>query len=172
MDRKNDKAEGALPSDDAVRRMTFRRYESADRVEVCSLNRIALEETLAYLGDGPWNADLEDIETVYLATDGEFLVGEFGGGIVVMGALKPRGPGVAEIKRMRVHPDFQRRGLGQRMLTALETLARERGYSRLVLDTSTLQPAARALYAKNGYRETGRRFIRHLEIIDYEKRLT
>jgi GNAT superfamily N-acetyltransferase len=169
MDQQNDKSEGAPSGDDAIRRMALRRYESADREEVCSLNRIALEATLAYLGDGPWNADLEEIEPVYLATGGEFLVGEAGGRIVVMGALKPRGPGTAEIKRMRVHPDVQRHGLGQRMLSALEACARERGYHKLILDTSTIQVAARALYDKNGYRETGRRVIRHLEMIDYEK---
>jgi ribosomal protein S18 acetylase RimI-like enzyme len=72
---------------------------------------------------------------------------------------------------MRVHPDFQRRGLGQRMLTTLESRAAEMGFHRVVLDTSTLQIAALALYEKNGYRETGRRAFHQLILVDFEKEL-
>jgi ribosomal protein S18 acetylase RimI-like enzyme len=150
----------------------FRRFAPADQAAVCELHKLALEDAGIHLGNGPWDEDLLQVQSVYLSAGGEFLVGECGGRIVVMGALKPRGPGLAEVKRMRVDPAFQRRGLGQRMLTALEERARELGYRRLVLDTSTIQTAARALYEKNGYRETGRRRLRHLEIVDYEKDLS
>jgi ribosomal protein S18 acetylase RimI-like enzyme len=151
--------------------VAFRRYAPADQAAVCELHKLALEDAGILLDDGPWDEDLLQIESVYLATGGEFLVGEDAGRIVVMGALRPLGRDVMEVKRMRVDPAFQRRGLGQRMLTTLEERARELGCRKLVLDTSTLQSAARALYLKNGYRETGRRPLRHLVIIDFEKEL-
>ena len=36
---------------------------------------------------------------------------------------------------MRVHPEFQRRGFGQRILEALEKRAKELGYKEIQLDT-------------------------------------
>lgn len=142
----------------------IRRYQSADHDAVWNLHNLALRATSAHLGNGPWDDDLNRIESVYLESGGEFLVGELDGRIVVMGALKPVAAGRSEIKRMRVHPDFQRRGFGRAMLTAL-------GFRILVLDTSTRQEAAQCLYQKNGYRETGRRKVRRLEVIDFEKEL-
>ncbi len=133
------------------------------------LHNLALESTGIHLGNGRGNGELKTIEAVYLDSGGEFLVGELEGRIVAMGALKPVAEGVAAVKRMRVHPDFQRRGFGQQILSALETRARSLGVRRLVLDTSTLQLAAQTLYQKNGYRETGRRKLRRFEMIDYEK---
>ena len=77
---------------------------------------------------------------------------------------------------MRVHPYYQRQGLGQAVLTALEERARQLGYTRVVLDTSDRQEAARALYEKNDCRETGREKRRVGEtrvfLILYEKELT
>jgi N-acetylglutamate synthase-like GNAT family acetyltransferase len=58
---------------------------------------------------------------VYLKNQGEFLVGVCEGRIVAMGALRRTTNERAEIKRMRVHPDFQRCGFGQMILEALET---------------------------------------------------
>lgn len=150
----------------------LRRYQSADRDAVWELHNLALGDTGARLGSGPWYEDLQHIERFYLDSGGEFLVGELDSRIVVLGALQPGGPELAEVKPMRVHPDYRRRGFGQRMLDALEARARELGFHRLVLDTSMFQTAARRLYSKNGYRETGRRKIRHLDVIDYTKDLT
>src|SRR5579884_1248208 len=97
-----------------------------------------------------------------------------------MGALKRTGPERAEIKRMRVHPDYQGRGYGQLLLNELEARARARGYRTLHLDTSILQIPAQKLYEKNGFREVGRDRYRQqvgedayqqLEVILYEKQL-
>ena len=79
----------------------------------------------------------------------------------------PRG----EIKRMRVHPDHQRRGLGQAILDRLEESAMELGLRELVLDTTTSQTAAQAFYRKNGYDETGRKREGRFELVFYRKRL-
>jgi ribosomal protein S18 acetylase RimI-like enzyme len=61
-----------------------------------------------------------------------------------------------QIKRMRVHPQHQRRGYGRSVLLRLESHAAERRLTALCLDTSPLQVAALGLYASNGYREIGR----------------
>ena len=88
-----------------------------------------------------------------------------------MGALKRTDPERAEIKRMRVHPDYQGHGYGQLLLTELETRARALGYQILHLDTSILQIPAQKLYEKNGFHEVGRDVYQGLEVILYEKQL-
>jgi ribosomal protein S18 acetylase RimI-like enzyme len=151
--------------------LTLRRYTPADRDAVVYLHVYAIQQTGAYLGRGPWDDDIYDVEAAYLNNQGEFLIGEWDGVFVAMGALHRTGPERAEIKRMRVHPDFQGRGIGQILLTELEARARALGYKTLHLDTSVLQVPAQKLYQKNGYREVGRDRYQDLEVILYEKPL-
>ncbi|WP_069804112.1 GNAT family N-acetyltransferase [Thermogemmatispora onikobensis] len=161
---------------------TLRRYRPADQEAVERLHVTLLKETGAYLGRGSWDDDVYAIEEHYLNNGGEFLIGECDGKIVAMGALKRTDAERAEIKRMRVLPEYQGRGYGQRLLEALEARARTLGYRLLHLDTSVLQTAAQRLYTKNGFREVGRSFYqqgqpsgegesRPLEKILYEKPL-
>src|SRR5579884_2355574 len=157
---------------------TLRRYTPADQEAVEHLHVLAIQQTGAYLGPGPWDDDIYAIEEVYLKNQGEFLIGEYDGLFVAMGALRRTTPQRAEIKRMRVLPEYQGRGYGQLILNELEARARALGYQTLHLDTSTLQIAAQKLYEKNGYREVGRDHYRQetgkdtyqmLEVILYEK---
>ena len=150
--------------------MEMRPYRPSDRDEVWALHKIALQGTGADLGDGPWDDDLAQIEQVYLDQRGEFLVGVVDGRIVAMGALKRTTAERAEITRMRVHPDFQRRGFGRTILKALEARAVELGYTELHLHTTTLQGAAQQLYRKNGFEQLAEtRMIQHVTVIFFEK---
>jgi ribosomal protein S18 acetylase RimI-like enzyme len=150
---------------------TLRRYTPADREAVEYLHVHALQQTGAYLGRGPWDNDIYVIEETYLNNQGEFLIGEWDGVFMAMGALRRTSPERAEIKRMRVHPDYQGRGIGQIILSELEARARTIGYKTLHLDTSVVQLAAQKLYEKNGFREVGRNIYNDLEVILYEKAL-
>ena len=153
-------------------RLEARQYREADHDEVWALHVLGLQQAGAYAGDGPWDDDLHQIEQVYLNNRGEFLVGTCADRIVAMGAFKRTNDECAEIKRMRVHPDFQRRGFGQIILQELEARAKALGYAVLHLDTSTVQVAAQHLYRKNGFRETGEtRVMRGFMDIIFEKRI-
>jgi len=160
--------------------LTIRCYTPADQAAVEYLHVFAIQRMGAYLGRGPWDDDIYAIEEHYLNNQGEFLIGECNGLLVAMGALKRTGPERAEIKRMRVHPDYQGRGYGQLILDELEARARALGYQTLHLDTSILQLPAQKLYEKNGFREVGRDkyqqevdrdTYQQLEVILYEKQL-
>ena len=151
---------------------TLRRYTPADQAAVEHLHVFALQQTGGYLGRGPWDDDIFTVEDVYLKNQGEFLIGEDEGLFVAMGALRRTSPERAEVKRMRVHPDYQGRGYGQIILTELEARAGDLGYRTLHLDTSVVQIPAQKLYEKNGYREVGRDMYGKLEVILYEKQLT
>lgn len=67
------------------------------------------------------------------------------------GAFKPFTMHVAEIKRMFVVPEYQGKGIGTKILEALETWAASLQYDACILETGTRQPDAIALYKKNGY---------------------
>ncbi len=151
---------------------TLRRYTPADLEAVEHLHVYAIQQTGAYLGRGPWDDDVYAIEEAYLNNRGEFLIGEWDGNFVAMGAFRRTSPERAEIKRMRVHPDYQGRGFGQLILTELEARARAMGYKMLHLDTSVLQVPAQMLYEKNGFREVGRDMYNNIEVILYEKQLS
>ena len=150
---------------------TLRQYTPEDQAVVEYLHVHAIQQAGAYLGRGPWDDDVYAIEETYLNNHGEFLVGEWDGVFVAMGALRRTSPERAEIKRMRVLPNYQGRGIGQIILSELEARARVLGYHTLHLDTSVVQFAAQRLYEKNGYREVGRDIYGGLEVILYEKTL-
>ena len=150
---------------------TLRRYTPADQETVEYLHVHAIQQTGAYLGRGPWDDDVYAIEETYLNNQREFLIGEWDGIFVAMGALRRTSSERAEIKRMRVHPDYQGRGLGQIILSELEARACAIGYKTLHLDTSVVQVPARKLYEKNDFREVGRDTYNDLEVILYEKPL-
>ncbi|RPH34317.1 GNAT family N-acetyltransferase [bacterium] len=88
--------------------------------------------------------DIQDDELV-------FLVVRHGTELVGCGALRPLEAGMAEIKRMFVRPPYRGRGISRKILGALESIARERGYAVLRLETGTEQPEALALYRSSGY---------------------
>ena len=150
---------------------TLRRYQPSDMEAVEYLHVYAIQQSGAYLGRGPWDDDVYAIEEAYLNKQGEFLIGEWDGSFVAMGALRRTSPERAEIKRMRVHPDYQGRGFGQLILTELIARARALGYKTLHLDTSVLQVPAQKLYEKNGFYEVSRDIHHNLEVILYEKQL-
>jgi ribosomal protein S18 acetylase RimI-like enzyme len=151
--------------------MEIRQYQAGDHDAVWALHKVGMQQVAADLGDGAYT-DLHQIEQVYLNNRGEFLVGIHEGRLVAMGAVKQTTDERAEVKRMRVHPEFQGRGFGQMMLTALEARAVELGYTTLHLDTSSGQDAAIGLYRKNGYRPlAGTKEVQGLTLLFFEKSL-
>ena len=150
--------------------LEIRRYQDANNPAVWELHHLALGPTGAYY-PGKWNDDLHDIQNHYLNNGGEFLVGILDGKIVCMGAFRRKSDTLAEIKRMRVLPEYQRRGFGQIILNQLEEKASQLGYTELCLDTTTLQIAAQKMYEKNGFTATGRGQVPPFEVIFYHKSL-
>jgi putative acetyltransferase len=73
------------------------------------------------------------------------------------GALKELDPHTGEVKSMRTRPAFLRRGVGQAILDEIVRTGRQRGYSRLLLETGTGQAftAAHAFYLRNGFEWSG-----------------
>jgi len=84
---------------------------------------------------------------------GLVLVARDDGEAVGCGAVKLHQPDVGEIKRMWVAASVRGRGLGGRLLDALEDEARAAGKSITRLETNRTLTAAIAMYRNHGYRE-------------------
>lgn len=156
-------------------KLKIRRYKSSDKAIVWELHQLGLAEIGAKVRHGSsWDTDMDNIESVYFP-GGDFLIGEYEGKVVCMGAFKKLTDNVAELKRMRVHPTFQRRGFGQAILEELEKRARKMSYRKLVLDTSDKNIKANYFYKKNGYKEIKRGILHTRDttfrIVFYEKEL-
>ncbi|HET7714878.1 MAG TPA: GNAT family N-acetyltransferase [Bauldia sp.] len=82
-------------------------------------------------------------------------VARIDGRAVAMGALRRHGGGIGEVKRMYTRPDFQGRGIGGAILSAIEERARSDGLSRLVLETGDRHPAAWRVYERGGFSRCG-----------------
>jgi putative acetyltransferase len=77
--------------------------------------------------------------------------------IASIGALKMLGLDTAEIKSMRTHPDFLRKGAAAVILDRIISVARTRGVRRLSLETGS-GPAfvpALTLYRQRGFMSGG-----------------
>jgi putative acetyltransferase len=89
---------------------------------------------------------------VLASPDVTFYAALCAGEAVGCGALVRTGPGACELKRMFVAAPYRGRGLGRRILRALEAIAR--GEKRVIkLETGVKQPEAIALYKSAGFVE-------------------
>ncbi len=75
--------------------------------------------------------------------------------LAACGALKQIDPSHGELKSMRAHPEFRGKGAGRAMLDHLLGEARQRGYTRVSLESGRPEAfrPARALYEANGFAE-------------------
>jgi GNAT superfamily N-acetyltransferase len=76
-----------------------------------------------------------------------------------------------ELKRMYVLNEFRRLGLGQKLLDIAIDFAKSVGYSRMVLDSSKMLHAARALYLKKGFADIPKYNDNYRADVFMEKRL-
>jgi putative acetyltransferase len=80
-----------------------------------------------------------------------FMVAVVGSQTVGCGAIVPVDQWTVELRRMYVRPAYRGRGVGRRLLSALETLAVSGGFATVRLETGIRQPEAIGLYESQGY---------------------
>jgi acetyltransferase len=101
-----------------------------------------------------WNTVLDDVakqtRVLLVARDSGNIVGA----VQLELAMKPNARHRAEVQKLFVFRHQRQRGIGRRLMQALERVARERRRTLLVLDTRQ-GDAAEQLYRKLGYIEVG-----------------
>ncbi|GLQ39114.1 N-acetyltransferase [Rhizobium albus] len=88
--------------------------------------------------------------TVFVARNGD-------GNAVGMASLKEHGEGLGEVKRMFTKPEVRGQRVGSALLRQVEQRARDRGLSRLVLETGEAPgfEAAWRIYERSGFTQCG-----------------
>ncbi len=154
--------------------LQIRRYQPRDKEVVKALHYAGLAQFGADTNlkeNAPYDADLDNIDGVYLKNQGDFLVGLIDETIVAMVAIRKVSETCAEIKRIRVRQDCQRRGFGQAILNKLIDFAETSGYSEIHLDTVARNTPAERLFEKFGFGKTHRGKLGRYDIIFYKKKL-
>jgi GNAT superfamily N-acetyltransferase len=131
------------PADGAAARALFAQYMALVRERSGIVDLAPIERIFA-------------TEDAFAAADAAWLVAYADGAPVACGGLRTLAPGVGEIKRMFVAAPARRRGVGRRLLRALEQRARTAGHERVRLLTTPMLSEACALYAAEGYTEIER----------------
>jgi putative acetyltransferase len=140
--------------------LLIRPYEPADhaavRTLVIDVNRelapAAMRATFEDYITRSLREEIDRIAGYYAARGGRFFVALAGDTLVGTFGLEGLNSEAAELRRMYVHRDHRRGGIGRRMLDHAEQTCRQSGCLRLTLSTSELQPAALAFYRRSGYR--------------------
>ena len=101
-----------------------------------------------------FDRELANLPGDYAPPDGRLLLAEYEGHLAGCVALHKLEPGVCEMKRLYIRPQFRGRGLGRFLAERIIAEAREIGYSRMRLDTvePVMKDAVR-MYRKLGFRE-------------------
>lgn len=127
---------------------------AADIEPVRALLRRYAQDLAIDLAYQHFEEELAALPEPYVRPRGLLLVAKEGGNLIGVGAYRPIGEAMAEVKRMYVLPQAQGRGLGKVLLQRLIDEAAVAGYRFLRLDTHrpTMAPAI-ALYRSLGFVE-------------------
>nr|WP_221375966.1 GNAT family N-acetyltransferase [Actinoplanes polyasparticus] len=114
--------------------------------------RALLVDVIAELSEryGGSGDDTPIADEDFAPPNGAFYVADDGERLVACAAWRRHGDD-AELKRMFTARSARGRGLGRRMLAAIEASARVAGCRRVILETGDRQPEAIALYESAGY---------------------
>jgi len=114
-------------------------------------------------------ADIENLQAAYFADEGRsgFWVSEYQGRVIGMVGVQNHADNVAEIRRLRVHPDFRRRGVGTQLMQQAVEFCRDLGYLKVILDTRVEREPAIKMFENFGFQHARTREMNGRRLIDF-----
>ena len=101
-----------------------------------------------------FDKELANLPGDYAPPEGRLLLAEFEGQLVGCVALHKLEPGICEMKRLYLRPQFRGKGLGHILADRIVAEARQIGYKRIRLDTvEPVMKDAVGMYRKLGFKE-------------------
>ncbi|UCH75832.1 MAG: GNAT family N-acetyltransferase [Rhodospirillales bacterium] len=99
-----------------------------------------------------FSTELDSLPDVYVPPLGELLLCRVGGAPAGCVATRRFAPGVAELKRLYVRPEFRELKIGRNLTWLAMGMAHEAGYASIRLESvPDLMPTAVAMYEKLGF---------------------
>ena len=95
--------------------------------------------------------ELDAVQEQYGPPAGALVLAYAGERAVGCAGVRSKGAGIAELKRMYVHPEYRGHQLGRRLLERSVAIATDLGYEKLRLDTLAGMTGARRLYESFGF---------------------
>lgn len=128
--------------------------------------------------DNDTGADVHNFHEAYCADEGrsQFWVAELAEAladarvaalIVGMVGVQCEDVHTAVIRRLRVEPEHQRRGIGTRLIEQALAFCREQGYLKVVLDARVTQERAITLFERFSFQLNRTRNVRGERILDF-----
>jgi ribosomal protein S18 acetylase RimI-like enzyme len=101
-----------------------------------------------------FDKELAGLPGDYSPPDGRLLLAEYDGQLAGCVALHKLEPGICEMKRLYLRPQFRGKGLGRGLADHIIAEARQIGYQRMRLDTvEPVMKDAVAMYRRIGFKE-------------------
>jgi len=129
----------------------YRRAQNSDSEVIKNILEEAFEEYEINLPAGYSFSDIENLEENYLNATGEFMVLIKEQNIIGFFALLPFDHNRVELKRLYLTATERGQGLGKYLLNLALKTARQSGYTRMHLETTSRFVQAVGLYGKSGF---------------------
>lgn len=150
---------------------TIRSYDPKDADAVWTLHKVSVSKNNSHLPASRYE-DLRDISNAYLHAHGQFLLAVAPDGqFVGMGGVRRLKQGYAEVNHLRVHPGFQKQGIGAEILVRLEQFAREQQCTKTTLSVLLGQTDTQRFFLRNGYYFVRRDVLDGMDVVFFEKQL-
>lgn len=101
-----------------------------------------------------FDQELADLPGDYAPPEGRLLLAVYRGQLAGCVALHQAGPGICEMKRLYLRPQFRGKGMGRILAESVISEARALGCRKMRLDTvEPVMPNAVAMYRRLGFKE-------------------
>lgn len=136
-------------------RLTLEQVESPAQIEQARELFLEYAQSLGFsLCFQSFDQELAGLPGDYAPPDGRLLLARYRDQLAGCAALRKLDPGVCEMKRLYLRPQFRGRGLGRVMAETLIAEARVIGCGKMRLDTvEPVMPNAVAMYRRLGFKE-------------------
>ena len=150
-----------------LKKISMRLVGDDDHGAVRELFRAGLIEGLVPENDT--GADMENITEAYFSDEGQsaLWVADYDNAIIGMVGVQKTSDHGAEVRRLRVHADFRRKGVGAKLMEQALSFCRHHGYLKVTLDVRIERGPAIALFEKFGFQLNRTREINGRRMLDF-----
>ncbi len=145
----------ANPVPSTLKSLTFAQAESTAQIAQARELFLEYAQSLGFsLCFQNFDKELAELPGDYAPPEGRLLLAEYDGELAACVALHKLEPGICEMKRLYLRPQFRGKGLGRALADRIIADARQIRYHRMRLDTvEPVMKDAVAMYRKLGFKQ-------------------